>query len=193
MSLLAIISDTHDQITRLNAAVGYANEANADVMIHCGDLISAFMLHRLANFLGPVHLIYGNNIGDAHIIIPRCFKQLPEITHHGIYGSFVEDGVSIALVHYPEEAQKLAQNGIYDVVCCGHTHRYKVEKIGNTIVINPGSMLGEHDDAGFVLYNTDTRTIQRVKIGDCIFDSIVPVHVLEERPLDEDENIKPQL
>lgn len=179
MSLLAIISDTHDQITRLNAAVGYANEAEADVMVHCGDLISAFMLHRLANFLGPVHLIYGNNVGDTHIIIPRCFKQFPEITHHGVMGSFSEGGVSIGLVHYPELARKLAKTGIYDVVCCGHTHKFMIEKIGKTLIINPGSMLGENDDSGFVLLDTDDWSIQRINVGDNMHNHIVPIKAQE--------------
>lgn len=193
MTLLAIVSDTHDQITHLNAAVGYANEAEADVFIHCGDLISAFMLHRLANFLGPVHLIYGNNVGDTHIIIPRCYKQFPEITHHGVYGSFIEDGLSIGMVHYPELARKLARTGIYDVVCCGHTHQYMVERIGTTLVVNPGSMLGEHDDCGFVLLNTTTWTIQRIGIGDCMFDKAVPVRGQKECFLKEGEGILPMI
>ncbi len=183
MSLFAILSDTHDQIANLNTAVGYANEAKADILIHCGDLISSFMLHRLANFLGPVHLIYGNNVGDTHLIIPRCYKQFPEITHHGVYGSFVEGGLSIAMVHYPEFARKLASTGIYDVVCCGHTHQYLVEKIGKTLVINPGSMMGEHNDAGFVLLDTQKWSIQRIGIGDCMFDRPVPVRGQQEHSL----------
>ncbi len=189
MALLAIISDTHDQIANLNAAVGYANEAEADVLIHCGDLISAFMLHRLANFLGPVHLIYGNNVGDTHIIIPRCYKQFPEITHHGVFGSFVEAGLSIALVHYPDFARKLAESGIYDVVCCGHSHKYRVEKVGKTLIINPGSMLGENDDAGFVLLDTEKWTIQRIGIGECMFNRIVRVRAQQERSLQDGECI----
>lgn len=184
MPLLAILSDTHDQIARLNAAVGYANEACADVMVHCGDLISAFMLDRLAAFLGPVHLIYGNNTGDTHIIIPRCFTRFPEITHHGVIGSFCEDGVAVGITHFPEEAHKLAENGLYDIVCYGHTHQFTVETIGRTVLINPGSMLGENDDAGFVLYDTTKKTIQRICIGDCMFDTPVAVRAGETTSLD---------
>lgn len=193
MAIIAFISDTHDQINYLKAAVNYANKAQADLLIHCGDLISAFMLHHLAAFLGPVHLIYGNNIGDTHIIIPRCYKQFPEITHHGVYGSIVEDDISIGIVHYPDHARKLARTGIYDIVGCGHTHEYMVERIETTLIINPGSMLGEHHNCGFVLLDTKTMTLQRIGINDCMFDRIVPLQAQKECSLKDGEDIIPKI
>ncbi len=65
---IAIISDTHDHIVNLRAAVKYCNAFSVSMIIHCGDLISPFMLDELARFSGAVHLIYGNNIGDQHVI-----------------------------------------------------------------------------------------------------------------------------
>ena len=64
---IAILSDTHDHIPNLRSAVTYCNAYSVQMMIHCGDLISPFMLDELARFGGAVHLVYGNNIGDARL------------------------------------------------------------------------------------------------------------------------------
>ena len=69
---IAILSDSHDHIPNLRRAVSRANSEGAELLIHCGDLISPFMLPCLDGFNGPVHLIYGNNPGDQHLIASRC-------------------------------------------------------------------------------------------------------------------------
>ena len=65
---IAILSDSHDNIPNLRMAVELCNKRGTGMIIHCGDLISPFMLDELAEFTGAVHLIYGNNAGDQHLI-----------------------------------------------------------------------------------------------------------------------------
>lgn len=176
MTSLAILSDSHDQIANLRAAVTYCNRKNIDVLIHCGDLISPFMLKELALFLGPVHLIYGNNVGDQHLISNRCGSMYPNITHHGILGKFTCNDLKIAMVHYPEQARGLASLSNYDIICCGHSHRYGIESLGNTLLINPGQLLGEDDQAGFVILDLNQWRIQRIRVKGCMFDNKISMH-----------------
>ena len=89
---IAILSDTHDNIPNLRAAVTYCNAYTVSVIIHCGDLISPFMLPVLAEFGGAAHLIYGNNAGDQHLISQRCGTSFPTLTHHGILGAIEAGG-----------------------------------------------------------------------------------------------------
>ncbi|HEB69979.1 MAG TPA: YfcE family phosphodiesterase, partial [Desulfobulbus sp.] len=84
---IAILSDSHDHIPNFARAINRANSAGAELLIHCGDLISPFMLQYLFRFNGPIHLIYGNNAGDQHLISSRCATDFDRITHHGIEGS----------------------------------------------------------------------------------------------------------
>ncbi len=170
MTSLAILSDTHDQIANLRAAIAYCNAKSIDILLHCGDLISPFMLKELALFEGPVHLIYGNNVGDQHLISSRCSTEYANITHHGVFGKITCDNLKIALVHYPEQARGLASLSNYDIICCGHSHRYGIEYWGKTLVINPGQLLGEDDQAGFALLDLDQLKIQRIRVGECMFD-----------------------
>ena len=46
---IAVFSDTHDNIWKLERALGLMK--NADVLIHCGDLCSPFVMKRLATSL----------------------------------------------------------------------------------------------------------------------------------------------
>ena len=176
MTSLAILSDSHDQIANLRAAITHCNANRTDVLIHCGDLISPFMLKELALFQGPVHLIYGNNVGDQHLISGRCASNFPNITHHGMLGKFTWDGREIAMVHYPEQARGLASLSSYDIICCGHSHSYGIEYLGNTLLINPGQLLGEDDETGFVILDFNGWKIQRVLVGGCMFDHNIATH-----------------
>ncbi len=162
---IAILSDTHDHILNLRAAVKYCNAYSVNVMVHCGDLISPFMLEELANFGGAVHLIYGNNAGDQHLISQSCGTRFPSITHHGVLGAIEAGGRKIAFVHYPEMARGMASQNIFDVVCYGHNHRYKVDKIGGSLLVNPGELLGKDGNPGFCILDCATLNVERVEVG----------------------------
>jgi putative phosphoesterase len=165
---IAIMSDSHDQISNLQAAVTYCNAYNVQLLIHCGDLISPFMLDRLAAFGGSVHLIYGNNMGDQHLISSWCGTRFPSISHHGILGAVEAGGLKIAFHHYPEIARGIASIGNFDVVCCGHNHLYKVEKIGETLFINPGELLGKDARPSFAILDSASKEVEKVEVGEKI-------------------------
>ncbi len=175
MTTFAVLSDSHDQVANLRSAIDYCNSVDIDVIAHCGDLISPFMLKQLTRFNGPVHLIYGNNIGDQRLIADRCGHEFPNIKHHGILGKFMVDNYKVAIVHYPEQADKLAREAIYDIVCCGHSHVPLIRQYDSTLLINPGQLLGENDQAGFVIVDFTAGTSQRISVGRCMFDQDIPI------------------
>ena len=167
--LIAILSDTHDQIVNLRAAIDYCNEKGVGTVIHCGDLISPFMLNELQRFAGEVHLIYGNNVGDLHLISQLCVTKFDNITHHGPMGTISVAGRTICFHHYPEVARGLAAKEEYDVVCCGHNHRYTTEQCGRTLLVNPGDLLGKDIRPCFSVLDTDTLEVRKVEVGEPMF------------------------
>jgi hypothetical protein len=167
---IGIASDSHDNIPGLRYVVEYCNSYSVSTLIHCGDLISPFMLEELARFGGAVHLVYGNNIGDVHLISQACGTRYPSITHHGNLGAVEAGGLKIAFTHYPEMARGIAATENFDVVCCGHNHQYQVEERGKTLLVNPGELLGKDDVPGFCILETADRQIERVYVGKKIFD-----------------------
>lgn len=168
---IAILSDSHDHIPNLRRAVNHSNLEGAELLIHCGDLISPFMLPQLHRFRGQVHLIYGNNAGDQHLISSQCATMFDNIHHHGIQGEITADGLIIGFNHYPELARGLAMTGQNDIVCCGHNHIHNVENLGKCLLINPGDLLGKDDKPGFMLLDTTDKSVIRIEVGEqLVFD-----------------------
>ena len=166
---IAILTDSHDHIPNLRTAVRYCNAYGVALLIHCGDLISPFMLDELAEFGGAVHLVYGNNAGDRHLISQSCGARYPALTHHGELGAIEADGRLIAFTHYPEYARALASQGRFAVVCCGHNHRYRVERHGETLLVNAGELLGKDEQPGFCILDTADMSVERVEVGQLFF------------------------
>ena len=58
-------------------------------------------------------------------------------------------------------ALELAKLGIYDFVCYGHNHTLEQEKMGPTLLLNPGPIMGYHGGrredipATFMVLDTD--------------------------------------
>jgi putative phosphoesterase len=161
--LIALFSDSHDQIQHLEAALAAANRAGAAMLLHCGDLCAPFMLDRLGrNFSGPVHVVFGNNDGDGRLLQTIASKY-PHVTLHGIYAEIEASGRQLAMIHYPEPARRIAQSGQFDLVVYGHNHLKHVEEIPKTsgtlgILANPGELLGMNGAPTWGLYDTDASS-----------------------------------
>jgi uncharacterized protein len=124
------LSDTHLENEQLPAAVA-ALAKNADIILHCGDFVSAQTYASLADF-GRLEAVHGNS---------DCLelkKLLPE-------RKVVEvDGIKIGLVHMASHgsdlmgAEMMAREMGVQVLVFGHIHRPLIEK-GRHLLICPGS------------------------------------------------------
>jgi hypothetical protein len=155
---IAILSDIHDNIWALKAALAEINDAS--VLLFCGDLCSPFTVGLLAEgFTGPIHVVAGNNEGDWRVIAQQAVN-FPHIHLHGQFYQDEVDGKRIAVNHYPDIALAIAESGQYDLVCYGHNHSFAIEQHGTTLTINPGALMGYNPikkqdiPATFVIYDT---------------------------------------
>ena len=158
---LAVLSDSHDNIWKIRAAISYINEAVA--IIHCGDLCSPFMIKELAEPLGdmPIHIVWGNNDGDTYTI-GKVAQAYSSVTLHGALAEVTIGGLRIAVNHYPHIADGLARSGSYDLVCYGHDHQARDEWVGECLLLNPGELMGMNSPSSFSLVDVETREIERV-------------------------------
>lgn len=144
---ICILSDSHDHIPLLDAAVAAARLAGAEAVLHCGDVVAPSTLHCLEKHGLPVHLIHGNNVGDLYTL-GRLGADTANVVHyHGMDAGITLGGRRIFLVHYPHYARAMAATGDWDIVCCGHTHAPAREllpnlKGGETLLLNPGTIGG---------------------------------------------------
>jgi len=50
-------------------------------------------------------------------------------------------------------------------VCCGHNHNFEISEQGNTLIVNPGEIMGElTNQVTFVVYDTKLHQAQRIDL-----------------------------
>ncbi|MGB9711570.1 MAG: YfcE family phosphodiesterase [Dissulfurimicrobium sp.] len=148
---LAVISDSHDHVWNTRKAIEQANRLGVQLMIHCGDMVSPFMLEEFDRFNGRLHLILGNNPGDQILLMKSVLSRSDRVEFHGCFGRVEVLGMSIAFIHDPLEAGHIARSGDFRLVCFGHTHRWFMEDMGGTLLLNPGEILGRKEQPGWAL------------------------------------------
>lgn len=155
---IAVLSDSHDHLERLAAALDQM--ASAEAVIHCGDLVAPFVVKRMAAALPqiPIHIVWGNNDGD-HQLIGRVAQQHPAIQLHGLVGRLELGGWRVAVVHYPDLARDMALSGQYDLVCYGHDHTAHQEKVGACRLLNPGELMGMNGRSSYAWVDTQNDEI----------------------------------
>ena len=111
---MAIISDSHDNVWKVRTAI--PRLMNVDILFHCGDLCSPFMIKELAQPLGqiPIHVVWGNNDGDTHTI-GVVASSFDNVQLHGALAEVEVEGVKVAVNHYPQIAEGLARSGIIQI------------------------------------------------------------------------------
>lgn len=129
MSKILIVSDSHGMTKEL-AVLRERHLDEVDLMIHCGD--SQLMIDEpaLAGFIA----VRGNCDFDARLPLERTEEidgRKLYITHGHKYS------VKTSLMNIYYRARELKA----DIVCFGHSHTLGVEKLGDVLFINPGSIL----------------------------------------------------
>lgn len=160
---IAVMSDSHDNIWKLQNALPHL--AAADLTLHCGDIISPFMMIRLIKGTGgkPVHIVWGNNDGDKRLL-SEVAASAENIQLHGEYALLDFDGFKVAVNHYPKVARALAESGNYDLVCYGHDHIAHHEWVGETMLLNPGELMGMNSRSTIAIYDTETKVVEYIEL-----------------------------
>lgn len=161
---ISVISDTHDNIWKLEEAIPYL--AQTDSVLHCGDLVAPFMIKRFSDGLGgtPLHIIWGNNDGDKRLI-SKIAQEARTIFTHGDFVELELGGKKIALNHYPEIGRALAESGKYDLICYGHDHTVNEEWVENTLLLNPGELMGMNGRSTFAIYDTESSNVEWIELS----------------------------
>jgi putative phosphoesterase len=158
---IAILSDIHDNIWKLETLLA---ELDADVLIFCGDFCAPFTLAQIAeSFTGPIHVVFGNNDGDP-LLMTQVATRFPQVALHGDFADLELDGRRVAVNHYPAIGVAIAQGNSYDLVCHGHSHERVTERVGKTLRVNPGEVMGRFGRSTYAVYDTRTSQAEIVEV-----------------------------
>jgi hypothetical protein len=129
---VVVLADTHVRsgAQRKLTPPAYAEVARADVVLHCGDVVSVDFLDELREY-APVHAVLGNNDIGLSDVLPT--EKVVEL-----------DGVSVGMVHDAGPARRRsdrlrARFPSCDVIVFGHSHIPVNEVVDGQLLFNPGS------------------------------------------------------
>ena len=133
--LIGVLSDTHDRMPAIDAALALFAQRKVAAVIHAGDFVAPFAVRRLLHYHGPLHATYGNNDGERPIL-----KQLMPQVQKGPL--FVVYGGRMILVHHSLDQCSPSNIERANVIITGHTHE-PVNRIENgRLFLNPGECCG---------------------------------------------------
>jgi putative phosphoesterase len=162
--LIAVFSDSHDHLPRLDTALTMAQARGIKRGFHLGDFCAPFSVERLARSGLDWQCVWGNNDGDklgAYHAAADSGVDLEKTDFREVK----IDGRHVFLTHYPQIARLAALSGGYDACFFGHNHKLSQEIVGETLLANPGEILGwRSGHASFGVWETKTNQLVHVDI-----------------------------
>jgi len=153
--LVGIVSDTHDNAERVEAAIETFEERGVETVVHCGDFVAPF---SVTPFDGDwdFYAVRGNN--DGEWAVEATVEDFG--TYLGEMGELTLDGQEIAVYHGTSGAivDALVECGRYDYVFHGHSHEAGTEEYEGTVRVNPGGISIPPAPSGFSVATLDTES-----------------------------------
>jgi len=156
--LIAIAADLHDNLANWKKFKEYAKKQGIKTLLFCGDLCNSETLNQITkDWDGKIFLIAGNQ----ELYEQNKDKNMTNLNFLGRYGQIQIKNIKIGLIHEPYFQKKLENNGEnLNYIFYGHTHKPWIEKKGDLIIANPGTLGGVFYKASFALLNIDTGAIE---------------------------------
>jgi putative phosphoesterase len=137
---IGVLSDSHDNMPMIRAALDLFAAERVEAAIHAGDFVAPFAAKLLVTFPGPLYTVFGNNDGEQIGLVAVFKNVVPGPLPLTLGGRRI-------LVHHwikqlPEELCRGA-----DVIITGHTHEIVNERIESQpgsprLILNPGECCG---------------------------------------------------
>lgn len=165
-----LVSDIHGCLPTLNAVLGFYEREHCDMLCILGDILNYGPRNRIPEGIDPKGIVERLNTLKEQIIAVRgnCDAEVDQMLLQfpimADYALVADDGVRLFLTHghiYNEGNMPPCR---HDVFVYGHTHLWKLEKQGATLVCNLGSVTFPKggNEPTFAVYENRTLTIHRL-------------------------------
>jgi putative phosphoesterase len=150
---IAVISDIHGNMAYLDRTKEVIDQKHIETVICCGDIGDEEAFLDLDSWKQDVYVAFGNadfaikNKLDSGLLWSEKLKYFDD------FGVVNLEKKKIAFTHYPLFAKKLAETGKYTIVFYGHNHKPWEEKIGQTVMLNPGEIQARDGRPTFAIYD----------------------------------------
>ena len=138
--LLGIVGDTHNNLRNIEKICEISNSKKVDLVIHTGDITLPKSLFKFKNLNMKLIGVFGNNDqGEKEDLLETAKKFNCELHDDPYFFSF--DNQDITIIHDPSDINdSIIKRST--IIFHGHTHRYRLDIIGKTLIFNPGECAG---------------------------------------------------
>jgi len=165
---LGIISDTHDHLPNIRKAIGVFNSEKVDLVLHCGDFVSLFVIKEFKNLHSKIIGVFGNNDGEK-TLLKEWLQEIDSDNELENYLSFEIDNLRFFALHgtHSPILESVIKSKDYDVVIHGHTHDSRFEEVNGVLVINPGECCGYLTGKPSIgILNTASKEYQEIDLNE---------------------------
>ena len=132
---IGVLSDTHDHLTMIEAALAIFRQRQVEMVLHPGDVVAPFAAKHLLKWTGPLKIVFGNNDGER-----KGLKVLlPQIQDGPL---FIDAGGKKILLHHAYEWCTPGDIAAANIIVTGHTHEVVNEMRDRKLFLNPGECCG---------------------------------------------------
>jgi hypothetical protein len=146
---IAVLSDTHGNQSNVRLALQLLQEQAIESILHCGDIDDVATVYAFTGI--PTHFVLGNCDHEQRGIARAC-QEIGAVLH-GRVAELELAGRRLAMIHGDDSRRlkELIGSGRHEFVYCGHTHEASQQRIGSTLVVNPGALHRAHPKTLLVL------------------------------------------
>ncbi len=160
---MGIMSDSHDRLAAVDAAVQFFNGRPVDLVLHAGDHVAPFAVRRYESLKADWRGVFGNNDGEREGLEKASLGRIQ--SDHLV---LEPGGLRILLVHRMEDAGPILQEDpSVRVVVFGHSHSAGVEERDDgRLWVNPGELCGYLTGRSSVaLLDTESLDVELVTLS----------------------------
>ena len=138
--IIGVTGDTHNNLKNIEMICSIFNENRTDLVFHTGDISLPKSLLAFKKLNCPIKVVLGNNdLDEKEDLLNTSEKFECEINNEPL--SIVIEGKRFSILHHPEliDEKMILEN---DYIFHGHTHRFRLDKVDDCIIFNPGECAG---------------------------------------------------
>ena len=138
--IIGVTGDTHNNLKNIKNICGIFNESTTDLVFHTGDISLAKSLLAFKDLKCPLIAILGNNdIEEKQSLINASKSFNCKIFEEPYFKKI--NNKTFSILHHPDRIDEEMISKC-DYIIHGHTHRYRLDKVNECIIFNPGECAG---------------------------------------------------
>ncbi|MFA6350592.1 MAG: metallophosphoesterase [Candidatus Omnitrophota bacterium] len=132
---IGILSDSHDNLIKLDHAIKFFNKQKVDFVFHAGDFIAPFAVLKMKDLEANWAGVYGNNDGEKNGLFVASEGRIKDAPR-----KMDLEGKKFILTHDLSKITPEVEDA--EIIIYGHSHKPEINTVNSKLLINPGECGG---------------------------------------------------